>query len=589
MQSTLAQQMLTQSITQNSKFTCKICFEEYYCISSIHNYNAYKYYGCCKDCLIESIKLHGAQPIDIPIGYNELMQICKDLDEFAGLSDIIMKKTVDTDPILKDVILESTKEKPYFTKDTLVHILSEIMFDKLNPDILNDLVVTPYENVKLSEQIRDNKEIVITSIKTAIINTLRDCYEFNDLLDWIRAMRSIYKYMINLIKFNNRELVKDIIGQLLEEYRVEGYIEELSEIDSFSDIIYKIEDMFKNDTQENIRDLELLYNDFTFEFDDFRGISPIRYAKEYVEQIKTDRSNIGICECGRGVISKSSHQCSSCKQISCDKCLKIIRVDSDNGSQHNCAKEDLETVAYYHSHCKNCPKCGTWIEKSSGCNDMFCTKCHTLFSFTTGEQKYGNLHNPERMEYLNRIGQQDESFNYTLSEICDHIYMIDKINKDVDNLDIISNFTKLVRKIVGVSDNKLNNEYAKLFKLKNADSYEDLKDIYRYGGLKGFHQFELLQETSLESTLVKQYSFFMIDSDENYHKILYGMNYVWNYEKERRMALKILAPKICALSQMLIQNDFDEEHLKTFINESCAEVDDKVGDKHIRNLAIIMI
>ena len=173
---------------------------------------------------------------------------------------------------------------------------------------------------------------------------------------------------------------------------------------------------------------------------------------------------------------------------------------------------------------------------------MFCTKCHTLFDFVSGNQKYGNLHNPERMEYLERIGQQDESFNYTLSEICDHVYMIDEINRDSDNIKIISNFTKLVRKIIGISDHKLNNEYAKLFRLKDTDSYEDLKDIYRYGGLKGFHQFELLQETPLESTLVKQYSFFMLNSDENYHKILYGMNYLWNYEKERRMALEILAP-----------------------------------------------
>ena len=578
-----------QSITQNSKFTCKICFEEYYCISSIHNYNAYKYYGCCKDCLIESIKLHGSQPIDTPIGYSELMQISKDLDEFAELSDIIMKKTVDTDPILKDIMIKSAGEKPYFRKDSLVHILSEIMFDKIHPDILNDLVVTPYENIKLSEQIRDNREIVITSIKTAIISSFRDCYIFNDLLNWIKDIRSVYNYMIKLIGFNCSDLVRVVLDELSGEYVSRQYMENLAEIDTFADIVYKIEDVLKSNRREDVQSLESLFHAFTFEYDDFFNESPIRYAKEYVEQIKTDRTNIGICECGHGVIIKSSHQCSSCKQNSCDKCLKIFISNSNDKSQHECSKEDLETVAYYHSHCKNCPKCGTWIEKSAGCNDMFCTKCHTLFDFVSGNQKYGNLHNPERMEYLERIGQQDESFNYTLSEICDHVYMIDKINRDSDNIKIISNFTKLIKKIIGISDNKLNNEYAKLFRLKDTDSYEDLKDIYRYAGLKGFHQFELLQETPLESTLVKQYSFFMMNTDENYHKILYGMNYIWNYEKERRMALEILAPKICALSQMLIQNDYDLIRIERFILESCREVDDKVGGKHIRNLAITMV
>lgn len=51
------------------------------------------------------------------------------------------------------------------------------------------------------------------------------------------------------------------------------------------------------------------------------------------------------------------------------------------------------------------------------------------------------------------------------------------------------------------------------------------------------------------------------------------------------MALKILAPKVCALSQMLIQNDFDKDHIETFINDACDEVDEKVGNKHIRYMA----
>lgn len=575
-------------ITQNSKFTCKICCEEHYCVSSIYNYNAYKYYGCCKDCLITSIKLHGAQPIDIPIGYSELMQICEDIDEFAELSEIIMKKTVDSDPILKEIILESIKDKAYLRKTALIHIISEIMYDYLYPDSLNEVIVVPYENTKLSSQIRDNKQIIATSIKTAIINTLRDCIEFKEFLDWINDIRSIYKYMLNLISFNNSDLLKDVFKELSEEYEDTEYIDDLTEMDEFEDIIRVAEDLLKSNTKENIRSLETLYDTFTYEYDDSNGTTPIRYAKEYVKKIKTDRSNIGKCECGHGVIIKSSKQCTSCKKISCDKCLKIIRNNSDE-NPHVCSKEDLETVSYYHSHCKNCPMCGTWIEKADGCSDMFCTECHTLFDFVSGNQKYGNLHNPERMEYLQRIGRPDESFNYTLSEICDHIRTIDKINKDTYDLDIISNFTKLIRKIIGVSNKKMKDEYAKLFKLTNADSYDYLTEIYHYDKLKGFHQFELLQETPIESTLVKQYSFFMIEAVDAYHQILYGMNYIWNYEKERRMALKILAPKVCALSQMLIQNDFDKDHIETFINESCDEVDEKVGNKHIRYMAKMLI
>ena len=72
---------------------------------------------------------------------------------------------------------------------------------------------------------------------------------------------------------------------------------------------------------------------------------------------------------------------------------------------HECNKADLETAELIRSSCKPCPKCGEAIEKQSGCDMMFCTSCHTPFSWRTMEIiTRGNIHNPHYFEWRNRVG-----------------------------------------------------------------------------------------------------------------------------------------------------------------------------------------
>jgi hypothetical protein len=220
---------------------------------------------------------------------------------------------------------------------------------------------------------------------------------------------------------------------------------------------------------------------------------------------------------------------------------------------------------------------------------MFCTECHTLFDFVSGKQKYGNIHNPERIAYLNSIGQQDDSFNYTLSEISDHIEVIERINRDTFDDHTIADFTDLAKKIIGTLDLKAKYVYDKYRVPKAAESMVILGVIFNLNGIKGFHQVDSTQETPLETSLVKQYSFFMFESDEKIVKLLYGMSYIGNYEKERREAMSIIGPKICALSQMLVQSIFDINQIKEFIMDTCKEIDEKVGGTHIKNSAVMLI
>lgn len=581
---------IMQTNNQNTTFTCRICFEEYQCDSSVHNYNAYKYYGCCKDCIISSIKLNGSQPIDIQIGYTELLQICENIDEFVELADIYMQKTIQTDPILRELMEKRNEKKPYLTPKKLIYILCMIYRRLYHSTTVNEIVVTPYPNTSLSTQIKENADELVKDIKETIVSTLKDCYSFNDLKEWIYWFKKSFVPIVELYTaFNGLHLVKRAVIELCNEnnttymdiaqnFATKPLENMISEIIKFIDA--------KNNEEQFINEVELSFEKYRKPFDTYQPDRCISFAEMYVKKMKEDRSNIGICECGHGIIIKESHICTSCNQVSCDKCLKIIT----NGQKHVCSKEDLELVKYYHSHCKNCPKCGTWIEKSSGCNDMFCTECHSLFDFVTGERKYGNLHNPERMEYLERIGHQDDRFNYTLDEIEHHISEANLFNINTLKDQTITKFIQLANKIIGFNDTKPKYIYAtydanQVPRLTH-DSFKAISEIRQYGDLFGLHHIDSSRETPLESTLVKQYSFFMINSDEKFIKILYGMSYIWNYEKERRIAMDIIGPKICALSQMLIRQNCDINQIKEFIMNTCKEIDEKVGGSHIQNTAV---
>ena len=94
----------------------------------------------------------------------------------------------------------------------------------------------------------------------------------------------------------------------------------------------------------------------------------------------------------RGFLS-SGYKCGICDCYTCPKCIKPIG-NYKNKQEHICNENDIKTAEIIKTTTKPCPSCGERIGKVSGCDQMWCVKCHTAFSWRTGEIETGNIHNP---------------------------------------------------------------------------------------------------------------------------------------------------------------------------------------------------
>jgi len=103
----------------------------------------------------------------------------------------------------------------------------------------------------------------------------------------------------------------------------------------------------------------------------------------------------------RGIMS--GRACSVCGTRCCPACRSMLAgdevLDGEAGSAthrlHQCDPATLASIATINSNSKACPRCFVPIERSSGCNHMYCTRCHQFFNYTTGLPISGIVHNPE--------------------------------------------------------------------------------------------------------------------------------------------------------------------------------------------------
>lgn len=121
---------------------------------------------------------------------------------------------------------------------------------------------------------------------------------------------------------------------------------------------------------------------------------------------KTEKKSVFTTRCTepecKGYVSEDSlgvPKCGICMTVFCKKCL--IRMEES--LPHTCDKNTRKTIKALKKETRACPKCLVPIYKISGCDQMYCTECHTPFSWITGEIETGRIHNPHYYEYQRRV------------------------------------------------------------------------------------------------------------------------------------------------------------------------------------------
>lgn len=200
---------------------------------------------------------------------------------------------------------------------------------------------------------------------------------------------------------------------------------------------------------------------------------------------KTSRLTIKcpVNEC-RGFVDHSTMKCEVCKGKICKECHEVLPSSSLGRQTHECDPNTVETVKLLKSDTKNCPKCSVSIHKIEGCDQMYCTQCHTAFSWRTGEIVIGErIHNPHYYEYLRQTTTtgniQREIGDLPCGGLPDirtvHCIMFPRTNNKILNMHRLLTHIEMVELINYRTDRVTNNRDLRIKYLNNEISESEFK------------------------------------------------------------------------------------------------------------------
>jgi hypothetical protein len=98
----------------------------------------------------------------------------------------------------------------------------------------------------------------------------------------------------------------------------------------------------------------------------------------------------------KGFLS-TAWKCGVCENWTCPTCHEGKGPDKD--APHVCNPDNVASAELLSRDSRHCPKCASLIFKINGCDQMYCTQCHTAFSWRTGRVETGIIHNPHYYEF----------------------------------------------------------------------------------------------------------------------------------------------------------------------------------------------
>lgn len=160
------------------------------------------------------------------------------------------------------------------------------------------------------------------------------------------------------------------------------------------------EKLAKQKLTKQLIDLNLLIEDLSKQKRELER--QIHYGNIYQKDEKERARFVRQCPANncRGFLS-TQWKCGICEQWSCPECHELKGPTRD--CEHNCDPNNVETAKLLANDSKPCPKCQSLIFKISGCDQMWCTQCHTAFSWKTGKLET-KIHNPHFYEWQRKNG-----------------------------------------------------------------------------------------------------------------------------------------------------------------------------------------
>ena len=132
-----------------------------------------------------------------------------------------------------------------------------------------------------------------------------------------------------------------------------------------------------------------------------------------------------VCKCPkeacRGFVNNDTWTCGLCNTTVCKSCSMVKDFES-----HTCQENDILSTKEIKKSSKPCPKCAIPIFKIDGCDQMWCIQCHCAFSWKSGFEVTGAVHNPHFYEWQRRTNggvapRTDQPLNQYRADRCDNL------------------------------------------------------------------------------------------------------------------------------------------------------------------------
>jgi prefoldin subunit 5 len=170
-----------------------------------------------------------------------------------------------------------------------------------------------------------------------------------------------------------------------------GAVENIKKIEKLKKNNDEIKEIIKT-MKEEIRKLETQKYHNEREIDNIKR-NPTKNKSKFIMACQVENC--------RGYLN-TSYRCELCKNYTCSKCLEVIGDCKEE--THVCDEDKVKTTEMIKNSTKPCPGCGERIYKIEGCDQMWCTGCHTAFSWKTGLVDNGTVHNPHYFQMMRNNG-----------------------------------------------------------------------------------------------------------------------------------------------------------------------------------------